>query len=123
MSEDKDKYISEQQQRLLRLIQALAGHEIDGLAPGQLAELAGCSPSHVTRDLANLKAFGWAEQLPTTLRWRLGPDIVRIAMRHMTALDRAERRLQETRSRFGSAGAELSKAPAPALLALDHPSN
>lgn len=99
-----DKYISGQQQRLMRLIQALAGNEVEGLAPGQVGQAIGALASQVTRDLANLKAFGWAEQLPGTNRWRLGPDIVRIALRHMTALDRAERRLQETRSRFGSAG-------------------
>lgn len=97
-----DKYISEQQQRLLRLIQCLAGNEIEGLAPGDIAKLNACAPSQVTRDLANLKAFGWAEQLPTTNRWRLGPDIVRIATRHMTALDRADKRLGEIKSRYGA---------------------
>lgn len=112
MSDDA-KYICEPQQRLMRLIQALAGHEMDGLAPGDIAKLNGCSPSQVTRDLANLKAFGWAEQMPSTQRWRLGPDIVRIATRHMTALDRAERRLVELKSRFGSAelGAPMPSQP------------
>lgn len=102
MSDEAGKYISEAQQRLLKLIQLLSGHELEGLAPGDIAKLNGCSPSQVTRDLANLKAFGWAEQLPSTQRWRLGPDIVRIATRHMAALDRAERRLSDLRSRFGS---------------------
>lgn len=97
-----DKYVSEQQQRLLRLIQLLAGHEMEGLAPGEIAKLNSCAPSQVTRDLANLKHFGWAEQLPETARWRLGPDIVRIATRHMAALDRAERRVSELKSRFGA---------------------
>lgn len=107
-ADDADKYISESQQRILGLIVTLAGHEIEGLAPGDIAKHQGCSPSHVTRDLANLKKVGWAEQLPATGRWRLGPDIVRIAMRHMTALDRAERRLAEIKSRFGSAEASSS---------------
>lgn len=95
-----ERYISEQQQRLLRLIRALAGREVDGLAPGELAKLAECSASQVTRDLANLKHIGWAEQLPGTGRWRLGPEIVQIAMRHMTALDRARNRLAEVQNRF-----------------------
>lgn len=103
MNADADKYISDAQQRILGLVVTLAGHEIEGLAPGDIAKLNKCSPSQVTRDLANLRHFGWAEQLPSTQRWRLGPDIVRIATRHMTALDRADRRLAEIRSRFGSA--------------------
>lgn len=102
MSADADKYLCEPQQRLMRLIQTLAGHEMDGLAPGDIAKLNACSPSQVTRDLANLKAFGWAEQLPVTHRWRLGPDVVRIATRHMASLDRADRKLAELKSRFGS---------------------
>lgn len=102
MSDDATKYVSEAQQRLLRLAQTLAGNELEGLAPGDVAKLNACSPSQVTRDLANLKHFGWAEQIQATGRWRLGPDIVRIATRHMAALDRAERRLTEIKSRFGS---------------------
>ena len=115
MSDDGDKYISDAQQRILRLIVTLAGHEIEGLAPGDIAKHQVCNPSQVTRDLANLKRFGWAEQLPATGRWRLGPDIVRIATRHMTALDRAERRLQEIRSRFGSAEVDQTGAIARGL--------
>jgi DNA-binding IclR family transcriptional regulator len=96
------KYACEPQQRLMRLIQILAGHEMNGLAPGEVAKLNDCSASVVTRDLDNLRTFGWAEQLPETGRWRLGPDIVRIATRHMTALDRADRKLGELRSRYGA---------------------
>ena len=95
-----DKYISDSQQRILGLLLTLAGNEIDGLAPGQLATLNNCSPSQVTRDLANLKHAGWAEQIPTTNRWRLGPAPVQIGMAHMTALDRAQRRLDEIKQRF-----------------------
>lgn len=95
-----DKYSCEPQQRLLRLIRNLAGHEIDGLAPGEIAKLNECAPAQVTRDLANLKQFGWAEQIAATGRWRLGPQIVQIATRHMTALDRAQRRLDETANRY-----------------------
>lgn len=98
----EQRYIVEPQQRLMALIQTLAGHEIEGLAPGEISKATGANPSLVTRDLANLKHFGWAEQIQSTQRWRLGPDIVRIATRHMAALDRADRRLAEVRSRFGS---------------------
>ena len=99
-----DKYISESQQRILGLLLTLAGNEIDGLAPGQLATLNNCGPSQVTRDLANLKHASWAEQITTTGRWRLGPQVVQIATRHMTALERAKTRLDEVQSRYSRNG-------------------
>lgn len=95
-----DKYISDSQQRILGLLLTLAGNEIDGLAPGQLAALNSCSPSQVTRDLANLRHKGWAEQITTTGRWRLGPEVVQIAVKHSTALGRAQARLDEVANRF-----------------------
>lgn len=94
------KYISDAQQRILGLILVLAGQEIEGLAPAQIAKANGCSASQVTRDLANLRQRGWAEQITSTGRWRLGPEIVQIAMRHMTALDRARNRLAEVTNRY-----------------------
>lgn len=95
-----DKYISDAQQRILGLILVLAGQEIEGLAPAQIAKANDCSASQVTRDLANLRQRGWAEQITTTGRWRLGPEIVQIATRHMTALDRARSRLAEVTNRY-----------------------
>lgn len=97
-----DKYISDAQQRILGLVLALAYTELEGLAPSQLATLNTCSPGKVTRDLANLKHAGWAEQVATTGRWRLGPTPVRLGLRHMVNLDRAERKLGELKSRFSS---------------------
>jgi len=94
------KYISDSQQRLLELIRTLAGNEIEGLAPSQIATMTQCSPSQVTRDLANLKHKGWAEQIANTGRWRLGPEIVQISLRHAHALGRAQTRLDEVKNRF-----------------------
>jgi len=99
----EDKYISDAQQRLLAVIRTLGGHEMDGLLPGQVAKMAECSPSQVTRDLSNLKKAGWAEEVPGQPgRWRLGPTVVSLAMRHMSGMDRARRRLDETARRYGS---------------------
>lgn len=96
----EDKYISEGQQRLMQVILTLAGHEVDGLAPGDIAKLVPCLPSQVTRDLANLKHGGYAEQISPTNRWRLGPRLVQIATRHMTAIDRARSKLNEVSQRY-----------------------
>lgn len=93
-------YTCEPQQRLLRLLTLLAGNEITGLAPGEIARLQGCSASVVTRDLANLAEAGYAEKVPDTGLWRLAPQIVQIAVRMQIALGRAEDRLAETVQRF-----------------------
>lgn len=93
---DTSRYVSDHQQRLLRVIQHLAGSELNGLAPGEIAKQLGISPPQVTRDLANLRHFGWLETVPETGgRVRLGPEIVQIAMRYMTGLQRAQARLND----------------------------
>lgn len=97
---DLPKYVSEQQQRILSLIRTLSGHELQGLANSDIAKLQSCDPAQVTRDLANLKHIGWAEQIPETGRWRLGPQIVQISVRYAAGLDRAQSRVDELRSRF-----------------------
>lgn len=93
-------YTHEGQQRILKLVLLLAGHEITGLAPSEIARQQGCSASLVTRDIDNLVTAGFAELVAETQRWRLAPQVVQIALRHMQALDRAEQRLAETRNRF-----------------------
>lgn len=93
-------YTNTSQQRILRVLQALAGHEITGIAPAALARELACSAACVTRDMDNLRSSGMAELVPETGRWRLGPAVVQIALKHMTALDRAEKRLVEVRSRY-----------------------
>ena len=102
MSTDRDltAYANDGQQRILALLQLLAGHEITGIAPANIAREQDCSKSCVTRDLANLQMAGLAEPVPETGRFRLGPAIVQIAIKHAAAMDRAERRLDEVRDRF-----------------------
>lgn len=93
-------YTHEGQQRILKLVMLLAGHEIHGLAPSQIARDQGCSASMVTRDLDNLRTAGFAEVVPETKGWRLAPMVVQITARHLAALDRAEQRTSEIRNRY-----------------------
>lgn len=95
-------YTNEAQQRLMKLMTLLAGHEITGMAPADIAREQGCTASMVTRDMANLVEGGYAEQVPETGRWRLAPQVVQIAVRHMVALDRAAQRMDEVRQRYGA---------------------
>lgn len=92
-------YTNAAQQRILQVLLVLAGHEIDGLAPGQIATAVKTSASNVTRDLANLKEAGLAEQLEST-RWRLTPRVPQIAVAMLAALDRARSRVDEVTQRY-----------------------
>ena len=93
-------YTHEGQQRILQLVQLLAGHEMNGLAPAEIARQQSCSASLVTRDLDNLRTAGFAEQVPESSRWRLSPELVQIGLRYLTTLDRAERKLDELKGRY-----------------------
>jgi len=95
-----EKYKSESQQRIIKVMFILSGHEINGLAPGEIAKALHETPSKITRVLANLKIAGVAEQLIETERWRLSPKTVQIAIAHFNALDKAESKLREVRNRF-----------------------
>ena len=65
-------YTSPAQQRLLQLVDLLAGHELQGLANVEVARALNCSAPMALRDLDNLRTAGWAEQTPLG-RWRLAP--------------------------------------------------
>lgn len=96
----KDLYINAAQQRLLKMVVQLAGNEFSGLAPSDLAKALNTNPSNVTRDLANLKEAGLAEQLPDTGRWRLGPKLVQIALAFSDHMSRATNRIDEMQQRY-----------------------
>lgn len=94
------KYTNDSQQRVLKLTIALFGDVINGYAPATLAKQVGCSASAITRDLDNLATAGLAERVEETGHWRLTPRLPQQSLKVMTAIDRAERRLEEARSRF-----------------------
>lgn len=95
-----DRYINAAQQRVLKMLMRLAGHEIEGLAPSELAAALRTSASNVTRDLANLREAGLAEPIDGNGRWRLTPRIVQVSIAAGTAFTRAQDRLDEVRQRF-----------------------
>lgn len=94
------KYIAESQQRVLKTLDVLFGHEVNGLASGQIAKLVGTSASNTTRDLANLKEAGFAEEVIGTGNWRISPRLGQRALAILHTLDREAKKLEETRSRF-----------------------
>ena len=96
----KEEYKRDGQQRILRVIMALAGREFTGLAPGEIAKGLGIAPSCVTRDLANLHAAGFAEQIQDTGRWRLGPALIQIGLAFADEAARQRGRLDEITQRY-----------------------
>lgn len=95
------KYNSSSQERGYRVLLLLAGHEFDGLAPGQLAEALKTNPSNITRDLRVLQEVGLAEPLPTDQRrWRLGPKLIQVATQFQQSLMEIKRRADEVQQRY-----------------------
>lgn len=96
-----EKYgTSDQLRRACRAIVLMAGHVVNGLAPGELAKALDTSPSNITRLLANLKQEGFVEKIEETGRWRLGPKVVQIGLAYMNDVGRAETRLAEVKNRY-----------------------
>jgi len=92
-------YINAAQQRILQMVMRLAGHEIDGLAPSELATALRTKPSNITRDLANLREAGMAEEVAPN-RWRLTPRVVQVSLAAGAAFAKAQDKLDEARQRF-----------------------
>ncbi|MFZ5659168.1 MAG: IclR family transcriptional regulator [Pseudomonadota bacterium] len=95
-----ERYQNNSQQRILRVLMCLFGHEVSGLAPGELAKLADISPQDATRDLANLRIAGLAEQMPESGRWRLTPRLPQKALAMLNAINRAAAKIEETQQRY-----------------------
>ena len=98
---DDSKYISDQLQRMLKVITMMAGHEVHGVSPSSLANLAQTSPANITRILANLKLAEFAERLPSdNTRWRLTPKLIRIANIVTLNFSTAEQQLQQDQHNY-----------------------
>lgn len=108
MSTRTTSYTNAAQQRILQLIDLLAGHELQGLAPTEIARALGCGAPVVTRDLDNLRTAGWAELTPKGDRWRLTPHVIQISLRYATALNAGAQQWRDVQQRYGRAVGELS---------------
>lgn len=86
--------------KVCELLRLLAGHEVLGLAPGEIATGLGVPPSWCSRNLPALATTGFVEQVAGTNRWRLGVAFVRIAFTVSTNLNNARAQLDETARRY-----------------------
>ncbi|MDG9783681.1 hypothetical protein [Metapseudomonas otitidis] len=97
----EDKYTSEQVQRVLRVLLALAGNEFRGMTLKEVADAANCSADNALRALENLRTAGLAERTAyDDKRWMLGPKLPQVAFAFEHALDNAQRELNERRQRY-----------------------
>lgn len=95
-------YTNAAQQRVLRALTILAGHEVMGVAAMQLAKALRTSASNVTRDMANLCIAGFAERLDNG-NYRLGPRLIQIAQSHSHGLADIKARVEEIEQRYSRA--------------------
>ncbi|WP_368921834.1 transcriptional regulator [Comamonas aquatica] len=94
------KPLSAPMQKTCDLFRLLAGHELLGLAPGEIAKGLDVSPSWVSINLPALATTGYVEQVQGTNRWRLGVQFVRIAITVSTNLNKAKQQLDDISSRY-----------------------
>ena len=92
--------LSEPIRKTCELFRLLAGHEVLGLAPGEIATGLGVPPSWCSRNLPALATTGFVEQVAGTNRWRLGVQFVRIATTVATNLNAARRQLDDIGARY-----------------------
>lgn len=88
--------------KVLSIIPLLAGNELTGLTPSQVAEGTGLSVVQVGNYLATLQQADFAEPIGDTGRWRLSARFMRIAMAHLRHVDAQQRALDEIKQRFSA---------------------
>lgn len=93
------KYICDSQQRIFAVLEVLIGHEVDGMATKDVAAAAKISQSTVYRDLMNLMAAGWAEQLEDG-KWRLSVNASRYIRRINDGIMSALARVNKARKEY-----------------------
>lgn len=93
-----------QTRRALRIIVVLAGKEVMGLRPGEIAKAIKELPATATRMLAAMEQEGFVERVPNRDEaWRLGPKLVQIARAYTAGLAEAQHRIDEVTQRYSRA--------------------
>lgn len=100
MSAENTKPLAGPIQKTCDLFRLLAGHELLGLAPGEIAKGLDVAPSWVSVNLPALAPTGYVEQVPGTNRWRLGVQFVRISTTVTTNLNKHRQQLEDLSARY-----------------------
>ena len=94
-----ERYECDAQQRLLKVIDALVGHEVDGVSAKDIAARTGTSSATAFRDLSNLQLGGWAEQLEDG-GWRLSVNAAKMLRRINDGINSALSRVNSARRSY-----------------------
>ena len=97
---DTTKYLSDKAQRILKTVDILFGHEIDGLTPGQISQAVGCSPANTTSDIANLIEAGFVERIEAQKTYRIAARLASRCLASLNTIDQAQREVADLRQRF-----------------------
>lgn len=87
------------QLRLIDVIRALAGNEVFGRRLADVAADLRLPEPMILRDLQALAHKGWAVQ-DESKRWRLGPEVVQIAVQFSFGLRSAQAKVAEVEQRY-----------------------
>lgn len=93
------KNLGNAQLRLLKVIEALSGHEVFGVRLKEVAVAVKASDPTVLRDLQTLKSAGWAKQDESGL-WRLSQKPVQIFANFTWGISQAKQSVAETEQRY-----------------------
>lgn len=100
-TEATPKKLNDSIRKTCELFRLLAGHELLGLAPGEIAKGLGVNAPWVSINLPAIAAeTGFCERVDGTNRWRLGVPFVRISMSVSTQLATAKHKLDEVSNRY-----------------------
>jgi DNA-binding IclR family transcriptional regulator len=99
---DKTYLVSEPVRKVCDLFRLLAGHEVNGLAPGEIAKALKVGAPWVSVNLPALGGLGFVERVGETNRWRLGVAFLRIAHTVLTANNQAQAQLVERLARIAT---------------------
>ena len=100
---DKAPVLNDAIRKTCDLFVLLAGHEVQGLAPGEIAKAMNVGAPWVSINLPALAAAtGFVERVGDTNRWRLGVPFVRIAHTVFSANANAKRLLEERMNRIAT---------------------
>ena len=100
MNQEVQYKLAEPIRKTCDLFRLMAGHEVLGLSPGDIAKGIEVAPSWVSVNLPALATTGFVERVDGTNRWRLGVAFVRISTTVTTNLGQARRQLDEVSQRY-----------------------
>ncbi len=91
--------ISNSQQRILKVMLSLSGHEFMGLRTSDIAKLNNISMTNASRDLSNLQEAGIAEKMENN-SWRLTKLIPKMGLLMLNQIEEQQTKLDNFKNNY-----------------------